>query len=232
MQMPEYKSKGFIYGVGVNHKYLNSAKLSAQSIKDHYPEASITLVAPSQMVDHECHDIFDNVIADGNVPNSARTKLWALAKTPYDLTMYLDADTMCVSSDIKYCWDQIKDNDIMFTLIRLYNSNVKGVVNSPNYKYHGGVFLYNRNCISMMSEWWDRWNKGQVEWKYNYPSRLRDWDQFYLYYIMNYTKHGLKVGIFEDDARWNFVCGYLNSELNGKSKIIEHYTIGRDTPIL
>lgn len=227
--MADYQKKGFLYGVGANEVYLKSAKMSAYSVKDHYPEASITLVAPGRMIDHECEELFDHIICHEGVPDSTRTKLWALAKTPYDLTMYLDADTMCVSDEISTCWDQIGDKDILFTAIRAYNSNPRGFVEDPDYKYHGGVFLYNRKCLPMMAEWWDRWQRGQHEWEYDYTPNFRHWDQFYLYYIMKYTKHGLNVGMFREDARWNYVVGYLSFELQGKPEIIRHFTIDRDS---
>lgn len=224
-------SNGFIYGVGAKDVFLKSAKLSAGSLRDYYPNASITLCAPERMIDYECREIFDNIITGENVPDSERTKLWALSKTPYDVTMYLDADTMVESEEIRTCWDQLKDNDVVFTLIRQYNSNPKGWVASGtyDYKYHGGVFLYNRTAIPLMIEWWDRWSQGQTDWSYQYPSHLRGWDQFYLYYILNYTKHNLKIGVFENDARWNYVCGYMRYELAGKPAIITHSTIGRDS---
>lgn len=223
----EQQSKGFIYGVGNNILYLKSAKLSASSVKDYYPDANITIAVPQSMVDDECYEIFDNVISDQYVPDSERTKLWALSKTPYDLTMYLDADTICVSEEIQTVWDQIEDNDILFTLIRKYNSNPRGFLDDPNYKYHGGVFLYNKKCIPMMAEWWDRWQAARTTWDYPHTPNFRNWDQYFLYYILTHTKHGLKVGIFKEDARWNFVNGYLAFELNGKPPIINHFTLDR-----
>lgn len=221
-----YEKKGFIYGVGKLKTFMKSAKLSAMSVKDYYPDANITICAPPSLVDPQCSEIFDNIISNDSVPNNARTKLWALSHTPYDLTMYLDADTICMSEEIQQCFDQIKNYDIVFTNIRLYNSNRKGIVDSPNFQYHGGVFLYNRKSIPFMIEWWERWNEGQTTWKYdNYPSHLRIWDQFYLFYILNHTNHGLNVGVFEEDARWNFVNGYFRTELGGKPEIIRHNTI-------
>jgi hypothetical protein len=218
-------TKGFIYGVGGHDVFLKSAKVSAESLRDHYPDAQITLVAPPRMVDDACRQIFNTIISDDRTPDSTRTKLWALTKTPYDVTMYLDADTMVVDDEIQQCWDQLGSNDIIFTLIRKYNSNPRGYVDSPDYKYHGGVFMYNRNCIKMMSEWWDRWSRGQTNWDYEYTTNFRHWDQFYLYYILKYTKHGLNVGTFQEDARWNFVNGYLMFELGGKPPIIRHQTL-------
>lgn len=219
--------KGFLYGVGADDVFLKSAKMSASSVKDYYPDAHITLCAPERMIDAECREIFDHIITGPNVPDSARTKLWALSKTPYDLTMYMDADTLCMSEEISTCWDQIGDHDMLFTLIRKYNSNPHGYVPDEDYKYHGGVFLYTRKAIPLMTEWWDRWSRGQTEWNYPYTANYRVWDQFYLYYLLKFTDHGLNVGVFKEDARWNFVVGYLEFELGGKPAIIRHCTIDK-----
>lgn len=220
-------NNGFIYGVGGSPVYLKAAKMSAYSLRDYYPDAQITLCAPPRLIDDECKELFDNVISDQYTPDSIRTKLYALSKTPYDLTMYLDADTMVMSDEITTCFDQLGDRDIIFTKIRPYNSNPNGLVLDADYQHHGGVFLYNRKCIQMMSLWWDLWEKGNTTWDYDYDRKFSKWDQFYLYYILKYTRHGLNVGFFNEDARWNFVAGYLKSELGGKAEIIRHCTIGQ-----
>jgi hypothetical protein len=223
--------KGFIYGVGQKDAFLKSALLSAESVKDYYPEAHITLCAPKKMVSYKCKQVFDNIICDDTVPDSVRTKLWALSHTPYDITMYLDADTICLSEEIQTAFDLLdqQQKDILFTRIRLYNSNRKGIIPHPEFKYHGGVFLYNRKCIPFMIEWWERWQRGQLEWEYNdFSSKLRCWDQFYLFYMITFTQHGLSIGEFPEDVRWNFVNGYFRAELRGKQEIIRHNTIKRN----
>lgn len=223
--MDSQLNNGVVYAASIDKKFTLAAKNSVFSLKEHFPSVNATLYVHADVVDQECYELFDNVVVD-NVPNDARAKLWALSQTPYDTTLYLDADTVIVDDEITTVFDQLDDQDIIFTLIRPYNSNPKGYLDDPRYKYHGGVFLYNRNCIKFMKQWWDRWCKGtQGAWNYEFPERMRNWDQFYLFYLINYTNHNLKIGTFPEDARWNFVSGYTNDELNGKSPIIQHYTI-------
>lgn len=230
-QKNQLQSKGFVYIATRNVKYLYSALISAQTIKDFHPEASITLYTTPDLVIDEVFDVFDNVITEG-VPDDRRAKLWALSRTPYDITAYIDADTYIESEEIKTIFDQLGDNDMLFTKIRQYNSNPKGYLDDPGYIYHGGLCLYRKNDKTMhfMQEWWRRWNETRSYDVFSkeypeFPERMKEWDQFYLFYLINRTNHGLKIGFFKDDARWNFVTGYLREELNGKCVIIKHHTI-------
>ena len=70
--------------------------------------------------------------------------------------------------------------------------------------------------------------KNETIFKATYPGiplRMRLWDQFYLWWLINKHDHGLNIQFFEEDARWNFVVGYLEEELGGKPAIIRHYTL-------
>lgn len=230
--MSQRHDRGFIYVASVNKKYLSSACLSAGSLREHYPTANITLFTTDDLID-DTFDIsaFDNVITDG-VPKDRRAKLWALSRTPYKTTAYLDADTLITSEEISTIFDQLGDNDIIFTKIRPYNSNPKGYLDDPGYVYHGGVFVYNDlpAMDEFMNQWWVLWSTTRFKDVFattypQFPDRMKEWDQFYLYYLINHTEHNLKIGFFENDARWNFVAGYRKSELNGLSTIIEHYTL-------
>ena len=224
-------SNGFIFAAAVHSRYALAACMSAASIKDYFPEANITLFATADVIDGLDTSIFDRVVTEG-VPNDKRAKLWALSKTPYTRTAYIDADTLIHTDEIANIFDQLGDNDIIFTKIRKYNSNLNGFIEDPEYIRHGGIFVYNNSpdTIEFMSNWWNMWIEsradGQFVLKYpEYPARMGNWDQFFLFYLVKHTPHGLKLGFFEEDARWNFVAGYREEELNGKPAIIEHYTL-------
>lgn len=231
--MQHQARNGFVLVAAVHPRYALAASISAASIKEHFPAANITLFATQEVLTGIDTSVFDNVITDG-VPNDKRAKLWALSRTPYDLTAYIDADTMIGSEEISTIFDQLGNNDIIFTKIRKYNSNMNGFIEDPEYIRHGGVFVYNNKpkTIAFMANWWERWVETRVEGKFkliypDYPIRMVNWDQFFLYYLVKYTDHGLQLGFFEEDARWNFVAGYRREELNGKCPIIEHYILNR-----
>lgn len=224
--------RGFVYVASLSKRFLLSACLSAESLRDYHPTANITLFTTPDLLDGTVDvSVFDDIITDG-VPQDRRAKLWALSRSPYKTTAYLDADTFVVSSEVSTMFDQLGENDLIFTKIRPYNSNPKGFIEDPGYIYHGGVFVYNDapDTIRFMERWWELWSTTRfpgifTETYPEFPERMRDWDQFYLFFLINHTEHNLKIGFFENDARWNFVVGYLKSELNGLPAIIEHYTL-------
>ena len=117
------KSNGFVYVASVNKAFYQAALQSAQSLLDFFPEAKITLFTHEPWVCDEAREIFDQIITDG-VPNHIRAKLWALAKSPYDTTLYVDCDTLINSEEISGVFYLLGDNDILFTRNRPYNAKI------------------------------------------------------------------------------------------------------------
>lgn len=213
-------TKGFIIIASLQDAYLKSAIFLADSIKDYYPEANITLFT---------HEKWQRVIPDGmfdrihyDVPRSHRAKLWALSRTPYDITCYLDADMVCESEEISTVFDQLTDTaDLMITKIRGYNGKIS-TFPGGELVHHCGMFVYRKTdkVLNFMREWWELYQKqmdGSWQWDTElYPKELRPWDQWSFWWLQNKTEHKLNVEIFEDDARWNFVTGYRSNECVGE----------------
>ena len=132
---------------------------SATSLKDYWPEAHATLYIPTEWYDPSLEDIFDNVVT--GAPDHKRAKLWALDKSPYDLTVYLDADVEIVHEDISLIFDQMTDTaDIMLTKIRGYNGKIS-VFPGGELVDHCGMFMY-RNTDKVkefMNQWWELYQK-------------------------------------------------------------------------
>jgi hypothetical protein len=222
--------KGFLYVASLRRGYYLAAKNSALSLLDYFPEAKITLFTHEEWVEDEDYEIFENIITDG-VPRHHRAKLWALDKTPYDITAYLDCDTEIVHEDITTIFDQIPKNvDIIFTANRPYNAAITKLSNTEEMTEHCGLFVYRHNpkTINLMSAWWGEYLK-QQEPGYDhehYPKEALEWDTFTMWRLLTYGNMGVKTGRFPDpDARWNFVIGYKEEELKGQPKIIHHYTL-------
>lgn len=172
--------------------------------------------------------MFDKVV--GGAPHDKRAKLWALDKTPYDLTVYLDADVEIMHEDIQKIFDQIdEETDLLITKIRGYNGKIS-VFPGGELTDHCGLFMYRSNTqtIEFMKQWWILYQKQQSkEWQWDttlYPEELRKWDQWSYWWLQNKTEYAIRRKYFPDDARWNFVNGYKASETD-KPIVIYHHTV-------
>lgn len=223
---------GFIYVATVKKGFYNAAVKSAESLKDFYPDAHITFFTLEEWVTEDDYDLFDNIVTD--IPNEVRTKLWALDKTPYEVTCYLDCDTSIEHEDIEYVFDVLpEDKDIVFTKNRPYNSKITKLNEEEEMTCHCGFFVYRKNerTLNLMSSWYEQYVK-QVRSDYpnteGYPKEALGWDTFSMYYILTHTCPDVKWGYIEEpDARWNFVWGYRDDELQGTERVVYHYTIPR-----
>lgn len=180
------------------------------------------------MYDKSLHDVFDFVVV--GAPNHERAKLWALSRTPYQRTVYLDADVEIMHEDIRTIFDQMPPTtDLLITRIRGYNGKIHKFPGGE-LTDHCGMFMYNRNNHTMcfMSEWYKLWLKQKSrEWTWDtklYPEELRNWDQWSYWWLQNKTEYAIKRDYFPDDARWNFINGYQSTETD-KPIVIYHHTV-------
>lgn len=222
-------NNGFLYAASKEKKYLNSAIFSAESLREYYPNASITIFTTEEWARTENLSVFNNVITK-SVPNHKRTKLYALTKTPYNLTAYIDADIEVKHKDINSIFDQIPQNaDILTTKIREYSGNI---VKFPGGRLtdHCGMFLYRKNTRTMkfMDRWWQLYQEQHdFKWKWEtrlYPENLRSFDQWAYWWIINKENYKIEIDYFKDDARWNFINNYKPAETD-KPIIMYHHTL-------
>jgi hypothetical protein len=115
-------SKGFLVFAEDSKlkKYTRCAYALALSIKNHMPDASISLVSNND-IPSKYKLLFDNVIDipwyDKNKANStfATEERWKLYHcSPYDETIILDADMM-VLSNIEHYWDELNNYNLFLT---------------------------------------------------------------------------------------------------------------------
>lgn len=223
-------NNGFVYVASLRRGYYRAAKNSALSLLDYYPDAKITLFTHEDWVEDGDHDIFEKIITE-DVPRHKRAKLWALNKTPYDLTVYMDCDTEVHHEDIQKIFDQIsEDQDVIFTANRPYNAALTKLSDTEEMTEHCGLFLYRNNeqTLNLMWQWWLQYLK-QNEPDYDmqhYPKSAKQWDTFTMWKLLTYGNTGVRAGRFPDpDARWNFIAGYKQEELKGQEMVIYHYTL-------
>lgn len=227
MQNKQPQNDGFVIVASKQRAFYLNALYLIESIKDYDPDAKTCLVVDEHISDDRV-SVSDHVIYT-EVPDDYRAKLWGMSKTPFDRTMYLDADMECAHEDVKYAFDQLGDNDMMFS--ELTEERDKTFENrhfpAGSFRYNGGVCLYNSSnpkVIDFMYRWWElftlqynnQWWPTDPEtgkWDLvNYGDRneMRYWDQFTLWWLFNREEKwsDLKVGVFEDDLRWNWYSAY------------------------
>ena len=228
----EIPSKGFLYAASVEKKFLTGAIYSATSLKDYYPKAHVTLFTHKEWVTDDLYNTFDHIVTE-DVPNNARAKLWALSRTPYKHTVYLDSDTEILHEDISTIFDyHTKGIDLMITKIRPYSGKISEFPGG-NLTDHCGMFMYrsNKRTIEFMNQWYQLWLKQSTrEWNWDtelYPEELRSWDQWTYWWLQNQTKYSIKRAYLQDDARWNFINTYKEDETD-KPIVVYHHTLPKD----
>lgn len=234
-------SKGFVIVASRNSNFYIYATNLAESIKDFYPEAQITLVTEERFIDERA-DVADTII---HCDDHYRAKLWGMAQTPYDITMYVDADMDCEHEDIMTVWDNMKDYDMVFHELTKEREKFYAVRyfdyqgRREMYTLCGGVCLYrssNPLVREFMEDWFELFNKQQNNmWKPDgfddeqWRRDLKHFDQTTLWWLVNKVDKykDLKIGFFDDDIRWNYFTQYQYENLvskEGKPPILRHYS--------
>lgn len=234
-------SKGFVIVASRNSNFYTYAVNLMESIKDFYPEALITLVTEERFVDERADEADQVIFCD----NHYRAKLWGMSQSPYDITMYVDADMDCEHEDIAKVWDELGDNDMVFHELTPEREKFYAI---REFRYDGGVEKYtlcggvclyrsgNPLVREFMEDWFELFNKQHNNmWrpegfdKEQWDRDLKHFDQTTLWWLTEKEEKykDLKIGIFHDDIRWNYFTQYgyegLKS-IEGKPPILRHYS--------
>lgn len=233
------KSKGYVLVASNKINFYKYAINLAESILDFHEDAKITLFTEEWMFEEIHRDLFDNVEW---CSNHYRAKLEGMARSPYDLTAYLDVDMEVEHEDIKHIFDELGDYDVMFSELTDDRSYVYAErdFDTPQGKAKftlcGGIALYDmtKPIVREFMKDWDQLTKDQMDnrwWPEGYSDSLKSWDQFSLWWLTEKEDKykDLKVGIFEDDLRWNYYNAF-NWAITKPAKpvVIRHYSCGLD----
>ena len=230
---------GYVYVASCNQAYYKAAVDSAISLRDNYPKAQITLFTHEKFIQDKDRKFFDSV--QTGIPINKRAKMWGMARSPYEKTLYLDCDTEIRSDKIKDVFDILEDNDIMFTKIIPHVSADKVIDANNNLEYHGGIILYNNRPLTnqLVHDWYSYY---QHQVKSDWPNsifsefnpKMQQWDQFTMWYLLHQVKKydTIKHKMFPDGGTsYNYIF-LLEDELNPRNapykdleQIIYHYTI-------
>jgi len=238
-------SEGYVVVASTKKLFYDMAINLIDSIKDFHPEAQCALFTEERFLDGK-EKIVDHL---GFIEDHTRSKLKGMAMSPYDKTFYIDADCEVEHEDIAKVFDELGDNDLVFTGLpedrhycyaEVFFEGARKPDGKPGgFELCGGVCLYdmtNPLVREFMKDWHEltveqyagRWwpkNADGTEDLHNYPQSFKRWDQFSLWWLVNKTPKykDLKVSIFEDDARWNYFNGYLYKH-NKDPVVIRHYS--------
>lgn len=215
---PSEETKGYLVVASREFRYYSFAIHLIESIKDCYPDANCTLVCEERFIDGR-EEVADHLVF---CDNHYRAKLWGLTQTPYDVTFYIDADMYCQSESIEFVFDELGDDDMLFTGLAKDRWYVFRDTEFPGgtFTLCGAVCLYrssNPLVMEFMQDWYDYYDAQAKEtwWPKNdfgefdtltYPHHLKQWDQFTLWWLANKEEKykELNIGIFENDLRWNY----------------------------
>ena len=246
--MSQEPSKGFVVVASYSEKFYPVAINLIETILDYYPEARVTLFTEERFVDQRAYDICEHVMF---CPDHYRAKLYGMANSPYDITAYLDADTVCEHEDISTMFDLLGDNDLMFTPLNKENEycfesryfNPKDPDEYRSMKLCGGVCLYNNaNPLvkEFMNDWWEYYQKQRTgEWWplnengekdfVNFKWENRFWDQFTLWWLTNEVPKYKDIKVELLDLRWNWYNRFVTTKTQiDKPVVIRHYSGGVD----
>ena len=224
---------GYIYVASKNSIYYGYAVLACRSLKQAHPEAHVTLFTHSDFVTKESA-IFDNVIT--NIPVHERAKMWAMARTPYDVTVYIDVDSQVEHTDVSKLFDLLEDNDYLHT------QNPPYTVSNFDFAYidkdktivppvNGSFLVYRKSplMVEMLETWFSEYLKQRsIPWNYDFASP--HWQQFDMFtiwrllfcqqdihpaaYDSNFEKfRSLKGKLL--NSRWNGSFSLRSQEYNG-----------------
>ena len=236
MQSP---TKGFLVVASKKPNFYKYAINLIDSIRDFYEDAKVCLVTEERFLESRGKELADDILF---CDDHYRAKLWGMAKSPYDITMYVDADMECEHEDVKKVWEELGDHDLVFSALTEDRSYVysEWYFDTPEgrtaFSLCGGVCLYDmRKPIvkEFMQDWWDltrRQMNGQW-WPKGYSESLKSWDQFSLWWLTEREEKykDLNVGIFKDDLRWNYYNALNWAQTRPEGDIIfRHYSAGLD----
>lgn len=235
-----FPKKGYLVVASNKPNFYLYAINLIESIKDFYPDAHVTLVCDEVFLDGR-EEIADHVVlTEGDAIGHYRAKIWGMTQTPYEQTMYCDADMGCEHEDIEHVFDDLGDKDLVFHelaksrekyyAIKYFTDDGRKV----EYRWCGGVCLYNSAnpvVMNFMRDWWDYYKR---QWNGSWRPPLEPWkdlkafDQTTLWWLLNKIDDykDLRIDTFKDDIRWNYFTQYQYENLQPETGpiVLRHYS--------
>lgn len=232
-------NEGFVYVASLKSLYYELALVSAQSLKDRYPNSNITLFTHESFLDSRAYDIFDEIRV--GIPVFRRARMWCLSKTPYERTVHIDCDSIITHRDIKSIHSVLDtyNCDMMFGSNLAYTVSKKELVYADIsmrsfVSHHGSICIYNKTDKTL--EFHKRWYESYIEqlyneWPYDWANPIwKKFDMFTLWRMINnynfeYTDlSSIDIGILL--RRWNTTWQDRKEDINGPPVIKQIDKVG------
>lgn len=230
-------TKGYVLVASKKINFYRYAINLAESILDYYEDAKITLFTEPWMFEEGHRELFDNVEW---CSDHYRAKLDGMRRSPYDITAYLDVDMEVEHEDIANIFDELGDDEVLFSELTddrsyVYAEREFDTPEGPaKFTLCGGIALYDMRkeiVREFMTDWWEL-TKAQMDdqwWPEGYSDSLKSWDQFSLWWLTEKDPKykDLKVAIFKDDLRWNYYNAFNWAITQPEGPVvIRHYSCG------
>lgn len=173
--------RGIIYIVSEKQPawYYKEAVFSAKSVKRWNPKIPIALFSNMKNID----TVFDDHYPVTGAENGHYDKVYALANSPYDDTIFLDTDTQALK-DISPLFDMLQQHDIAIAGEPSFlKEGQEEVVGTDHYNYNTGLIVYRKN--EAVKKFLDQWYALVVdmEFRLRYFSDKYHGDQGHFNYL-------------------------------------------------
>jgi hypothetical protein len=234
---------GILYVATKQERYIEEAFISADSVKQRYPDLHVTLF--TDQVDHQLCGAgrFDIVLAapstkgiESEWSDGQLRRLLCLRNTPYQYTLHLDTDTQVVTNELMSLFDMLDGIDVAMVETAIDDSACRVLYGRP--MFNAGLVLYRRNQLTWdwLAEWASlsernfRWASKRPLPRFSMLRHITDeetrrtllgMDQISLVEILSpeVNKFGLKLKTL--DSSWNYRGSRL-AEKNQEAPRILH----------
>lgn len=186
--MSNSESRGYLIAATLSRSFYDAAVECIIGLKDEVPDAKVAFFTHEEWVQDKHRPLFDHLFTPCPVHN--RTKLWALDKTPFDVTMYIDADCYVITDEITEVFDHMAaagpECDILMSENRPYNAKVvyfqssvqaeDGEARELDHYRDEHIELYKSNKAEKF-----RWHCGMFVWRKNDKTQ-KLWKEWLRYY--------------------------------------------------
>ena len=213
-------NRGYLVVATLSKPFYDAAIMAIESLKDEVPNAKVAFYTHEEWIEDRHRHLFDHLTTP--VPVHCRTKLWALPLSPFDQTIYLDADIMVLSDEIEEVWDHLGNHDVVMSENRPYNAKV--VYFTHDDQVGPGIpgrelEHYNEDHIKLYREGKAhkfRWHCGMFAWNKNERTQKlwEDWMYWYKRHTVekNTKPFPKKLAFWDTFAFWRAL--YENPDNN------------------